>query len=67
MILGINDRKHLTVEQLKINLPNLAYKIMQNRLNLWYTAHKRANSLMMRSLNSNFENPRNNRRAHTKD
>ncbi|CAH8529152.1 unnamed protein product [Schistosoma rodhaini] len=69
IILGINDRKQLTVEQLrhKINLPNLANKIMQNRLNLWYVAHKRPNNLMVRSLNSNFENQCNNRKAHTRN
>ncbi|XP_018644737.1 unnamed protein product [Schistosoma mansoni] len=69
IILNINDRKQYTVEQLKlkINLPNLASKIMQNRLNLWYVAHKRPNNLMVRSSNSNFENQCNNRKAHTKN
>ncbi|CAH8290778.1 unnamed protein product, partial [Schistosoma rodhaini] len=65
IILNINDRKQYTVEQLKlkINLPNLASKIMQNRLNLWYVAHKRPNNLMVRSLYSIFENQCNNRKA----
>ncbi|VDP01001.1 unnamed protein product [Schistosoma margrebowiei] len=69
MILGINDRKQLNVQQLKlkVNLPNLANKIMQNRLNLWYTVHKRPNNLMVKSLNSEFDNPCNNRKAYTKN
>lgn len=40
---------------------------MQTRLNLWYTAHKRPNNLMMRSSNRNFKKPCKNIKAHTKD
>lgn len=69
IILNIKDRKELNIEQLheKIHLPNIATKIMQNRLNLWYTAKKRSDNIMIKTLTSHIENPSKHRNAHTKN
>ncbi|XP_018652660.1 hypothetical protein Smp_109300 [Schistosoma mansoni] len=68
IILNIKDKKELNIQQLheKIQLPNIATKIMQNRLNLWYTPYKRPNNIMIKALTSHIENPTKHRNAHTK-